>query len=109
MGDDGNNSARDRTCLRTDGILSRHLMPPRIVAFKKRQSPDQQPEQANNEGDECESCDNPQIDQCDTCQPHNMLDHRLSIGQTGDARFELGHLIALDKWDVDRIPSQSLS
>src|SRR5664280_253789 len=86
----GNDSARDQICLRTDGIPSRRLLPSGIVA-SKRQSPDQQPEQASNEGDECECRDNPQIDQCNSCLPYNMSDHKPSGGETGDARFELGH------------------
>ena len=60
-------------------------------SLPKRQSPDQQPEQAGNEGDKCECRDNPQIDQCDSCLSNNVSDHRASGGETGDAHFEFGH------------------
>src|ERR1039458_9816755 len=88
----GNDSARDQICLRTDGIPSRRLLPSGIVA-SKRQSPDQQPEQASNEGDECECRDNPQVDEPGKCLSDNMSNLRTSDGETGDAHFEFGHLI----------------
>ena len=77
-------------------------------SLPKRQSPDQQPEQASNQGDGCEGRDNPQIDQYDTCPFHNVSDPRPSGGETGDARFEVGHLSARDKSEFTRVPNRCL-
>src|ERR1017187_10285567 len=88
----GNDSARDQICLRTDGIPSRRLLPSGIVA-SKRQSPDQQPEQASNEDNRCKGRENPYVDEPGKCLSHNMSNVRTSDGETGDARFEFGHLI----------------
>ena len=78
-------------------------------SLPKRQSPDDKRDQPSNEGDGCEGRDNPQIDQCDTCLSHNVLDHRPSGGETEDARFEFGHLIEPDKIEpsAERMPFAS--
>jgi hypothetical protein len=63
MGDAGNDSAPDRTCHRTYGIVS-CCSPYRSLA--KGLSPNQQPDHTADQVDGGRCRDNPQLDQCDT-------------------------------------------
>ena len=68
----------------------------------KRQSPDDKRDQPSNEDNGCKGHENPQIDEPGKSLFYNMSNLRTSDGETGDARFEVGHLIEPDKRELSR-------